>query len=233
MSRCESPTDRLARAVRPLPLQGSSSPMRSSVCDDTCGVGSSPPAVADCFDSRPNPHSAGKMPAVTASNGPSQISLDDLYVMTAQMYSHRNEDRPASATFAHFVEVCAALTAQTRQKRRESLDFPGALCKALGWYFPLLAKLNVRSVEELIFRKFPGVCPYCRSAPHDEMKCKLVKGTDETVDHAALREKYHENTTQRPVTLDQWREMFATIYPRQLSDVTSGRKCRRAIRGAR
>lgn len=160
---------------------------------------------------------------MTPGSGPSQISLDDLYVMTAQMYSHRNEDRPASATFAHFVEVCAALTTQARQKRREPLDFPGALCKALGWYFPLLAKLNVRSVEELVFRKFPGVCPYCRTAPHDEMKCKLVKGTDDTVDHAALREKYRENNARRPVTLDDWREMFATIYPRQLSDVTSGR----------
>jgi len=160
---------------------------------------------------------------MTAGNGTSQISLDDLYVMTAQMYSHRNEDRPASATFAHFVEVCAALTTQTRQKRREALDFPGALCKALGWYFPLMAKLNVRSIEELVFRKYPGVCPYCRSAPHNEMQCKLVKGTEETVNHAALREKYRENTDRRPVTLDQWREMFAAIYPRQLTDVSSGR----------
>lgn len=143
--------------------------------------------------------------------------------MTAQMYSHRNEDRPASATLAHFVEVCAALTSLSRQKRRDTLDFPGALCKALGWYFPLLAKLNVRSVEELVFRKYPAVCPYCRSAPHNEMQCKLVKGTDDTVDHAALREKYVENTHLRPSSLDDWREMFATIYPRQISDATSGR----------
>jgi NTP pyrophosphatase (non-canonical NTP hydrolase) len=154
---------------------------------------------------------------------PSQISLDDLYVMTAQMYSHRNEDRPAAATFSHFVEVCAALTMQARQKRRESLDFPGALCKALGWYFPLLAKLNVRSVEELVFRKYPGVCPYCRSAPHNEVACKLVKGTADTVNHDALRLAYEENDNQRPVTLDGWREMFDAIYPRQLSDVSSGR----------
>lgn len=167
--------------------------------------------------------SGGTIITVTSGSAPSQISLDDLYIMTAQMYSDRNEDRPASATFAHFVEVCAVLTTQTRQKRRESLDFPGALCKALAWYFPLLAKLNVRSVEELVFRKFPGVCPYCRVAPHNELHCKLVKGTEDTVDHAALREKYRENTGQRPVTLDQWRDMFASIYPRQVADITSGR----------
>lgn len=153
----------------------------------------------------------------------SQISLDDLYVMTAQMYSQKNADRPVSATFAHFVEVCAGLTTQARQKRREALDFPGALCKALAWYFPLMAKLDVVSVEDLVFRKYPRVCPYCRSAPHREASCKLVKGTDSTVDHAALREKHRENASRKPITLDDWREMFNEIYPRSLSDVTSGR----------
>jgi NTP pyrophosphatase (non-canonical NTP hydrolase) len=161
--------------------------------------------------------------SVNSGSGSSHISLDDLYVMTAHMYSHRNEERAVSATFAHFVEVCAALTTQARQKRRESLDFPGTLCKALGWFFPLMAKLNVRSVEELIYRKYPGVCPYCRAAPHNEAECKLVKGTEATVDHAALRQKYRENASDRPVTLDDWREMFARIYPRQVADAHSGR----------
>ena len=151
--------------------------------------------------------------------------------MTAQMYSHRNEDRPASATFAHFVEVCGVLTTQTRQKRRESLDFPGALCKALGLGLSLLAKLNVRSVEELVFRKFPGVCPYCRG-PHNEVQCKLVKGTDDTVDHAALREKYRENAEQRPVTLDQWRECLYYLSSPALRH-HFGQKCDRTVRRVR
>jgi NTP pyrophosphatase (non-canonical NTP hydrolase) len=121
------------------------------------------------------------------------------------------------------VEVCAALTTHARQKKRDTLDFPGALCKALGWYFPLLAKLNVRSVEELVFRKYPGVCPYCRKSPHVETECKIVKGTEDTVDHATLREKYRENSNQRPVTLDDWQQMFAEIYPRRSGDAVTGR----------
>jgi NTP pyrophosphatase (non-canonical NTP hydrolase) len=160
---------------------------------------------------------------MSSQNGHARVSLDDLYIMTAHMYSHRNNERPVTATLAHFVEVCAALTAMARHKRRDALDIPGALCKALGWLFPLLAKLEVVSIEELIFRKYPYVCPYCRQAPHAETECKLVKGTEATVNHSALRQAYRDNANLRPVTIDEWQTMFARIYPRQLTDVSSGR----------
>ena len=93
------------------------------------------------------------------------MRLDDLYRMTAYIYSDRNSTRPAEATFAHFVEVCGMLTVHERGKRKEGYDLTDALCKALGWYFPLLAKMRIESAEELIFRKYPRVCPYCRRAP--------------------------------------------------------------------
>ena len=98
----------------------------------------------------------------------SKFRLDDLYKMTAHIYSEQNAHRPASATFSHFVEVCGLLTVHVRKKKRESTTIEDALCKALGWYFPLLAKFKVASVEELIFRKFPYACPYCRECPHSD-----------------------------------------------------------------
>jgi hypothetical protein len=39
------------------------------------------------------------------------------------------------------------LTIADRKKKREAVDFADALCKALGWYFPLLAKMQVKSAE--------------------------------------------------------------------------------------
>jgi hypothetical protein len=39
----------------------------------------------------------------------SQLRLDDLYKMIAHIYMEQNAHRPASATFAHFVEVCGML----------------------------------------------------------------------------------------------------------------------------
>jgi hypothetical protein len=64
-----------------------------------------------------------------------KLSLDDLYMMVAHIYSDKNVSRTATATFAHFVEVCGMLTIHDRRKKREGIDVTDALCKALGWYF--------------------------------------------------------------------------------------------------
>lgn len=145
-------------------------------------------------------------------------SLDDLYRMTAYIYSEQNAIRPVAATFSHFVEVCGMLTIHDRRKKKEGVDFIDALCKALGWYFPLMAKLRVRSVEELIFRKYPYACPYCRKTPHEDKICKTVRGTEQTVDHAAIRRLYDRHASRKPRNLDEWQHMFQEIYPRSTED---------------
>jgi NTP pyrophosphatase (non-canonical NTP hydrolase) len=149
-----------------------------------------------------------------------KFSLDDLYFMVAHIYSEQNAQRSVTSTFSHFVEVCGMLTAHSRRKRREELSFETALCKALGWFFPLLAKCRVKSIEELVFRKFPYACPYCREAPHRDLICKSVKGTAATVDHAALRSLRNANSQRRPRGLIEWQDMFAAIYPRSTEDTT-------------
>lgn len=155
---------------------------------------------------------------IDASSGRG-LSLDALYKMTAYIYGDRNSTRTKEATFAHFVEVCGMLTLIDRQKRRDNFDMVDALCKALGWYFPLLAKLRVNSVEELVFRKFPAVCPYCRKSPHDEAICKQVRGTDGTVNHAEVSSFFKNNWNLRPAALNDWQKMFSDIYPRRVGDV--------------
>jgi hypothetical protein len=45
-------------------------------------------------------------------------SLDDLYHMTARIFSEQNADRPLTTTFAHFVEVSGMLSIHDRKKRR-------------------------------------------------------------------------------------------------------------------
>ncbi len=147
-----------------------------------------------------------------------RFRLDDLYKMVAYIYREQNAQRSPSSTFAHFVEVCGMLTIHDRRKKREGLSVIDALCKALGWYFPLLAKLGVRSVEDLIFRKYPYACPYCRLEIHRDEQCKVVRGTNRTVDHKALRETIQRNKNRRPATLNGWQEMFGVIYPRSADD---------------
>jgi NTP pyrophosphatase (non-canonical NTP hydrolase) len=148
----------------------------------------------------------------------SDLSLDGLYKMVAYIYKEQNALRSPAATFSHFVEVCGMLTIHDRRKKREGASVIDALCKALGWYFPLLAKFRIRSVEELVFRKFPYACPYCRLVPHQDAPCKLVKGTKSTVDHGTLRRLPSENQAKKPHSLNGWQQMFADIYPRNTSD---------------
>lgn len=109
------------------------------------------------------------------------------------------------------------LTQLDRKKKRVKVDVASAICKALGWYFPLLAKMGVGSVEELLFLKYPDACPYCRQKPHNDGQCKLVKGADKTVSHAEVLELVEHNRSRMPSSLDEWRMMFAAIYPRSLN----------------
>jgi NTP pyrophosphatase (non-canonical NTP hydrolase) len=161
--------------------------------------------------------------SIPALPRPQKISmtLDELYKMIAYVYSEQNAQRSNSATFAHFVEVCGMLTIHDRKKKREGVTVTDALCKALGWYFPLLAKFRVRSVEDLVFRKYPYVCPYCRRAPHEDSDCKAVRGTSSTVNHDALRAAYIRNSPLRPKSLNEWQTMFQKIYPRGPEDKRS------------
>ncbi|HMT08642.1 MAG TPA: CHAT domain-containing protein [Pyrinomonadaceae bacterium] len=147
-----------------------------------------------------------------------RIPLDDLYRMVAAIYSEQNALRSTAATYAHFVEICGMLTIHDRNKKKEGVSVEDALCKALGWYFPLLAKMRVKSVEDLVFRKYPYVCPYCRKAPHDDYNCKLVRGTESTVNHEAVRDFYNRNREMRPKSLNGWQTMFQKIYPRSAED---------------
>jgi NTP pyrophosphatase (non-canonical NTP hydrolase) len=146
------------------------------------------------------------------------VRLDDMYKMVAHIYAEQNLPRSIFTTFSHFVEVCGMLTIHDRKKKKEGVTVTDALCKALGWYFPLMAKLRVRSVEELVFRKFPYACPYCRLAPHRDSDCKVVRGTAPTVDHSALQTLYYRNHNKRPNSLNGWQSMFQEIYPRSVED---------------
>ena len=144
--------------------------------------------------------------------------LDDLYKMVSYIYSDQNLIRSEIVTFSHFVEVCGMLTIHDRNKKRENITVTDALCKARGWYFPLLAKMKIKSVEELVYRKFPFVCPYCRKVPHDDAICKQVRGTEQTVNHNDLRKLHNSNQQKKPIGLDDWQNMFQEIYPRTTDD---------------
>src|SRR5689334_15931379 len=117
------------------------------------------------------------------------IRLDDLYRMTAHIYGEQNARRTTESTFCHFAEVCGRLTGLDRNKRRGEINIIDALCESLGWFFSLVAQFRVASIEQVIYRKYPGACPYCRKRPHNDAVCKSALGlTLQVLDHRRLRD---------------------------------------------
>lgn len=140
------------------------------------------------------------------------FELDDVYKMVAYIYHEKNEKRDREATFCHLIEASGILAAQCSKEKPDLNEVTSSLCRVLGWFFPLLARARVRSAEELIFRKFPRVCPYCRKSPHDPGSCKL--NPREEIDYEELRELFNSNWGTKPRGLDAWQAMFQSIYPR-------------------
>jgi hypothetical protein len=146
------------------------------------------------------------------------LSLNELFSMTAHIYRDQNSARSREATFAHFVEACGMLTIADRKKKPQKVDITDALCKTLGWYFPLLAKMGVENVEALVFRKFPNVCPYCLQSPHEDIKCKLHRGESAMLNHKEITRISDREWANRPTDLDGWQDMFNRIYPRSADE---------------
>jgi NTP pyrophosphatase (non-canonical NTP hydrolase) len=142
------------------------------------------------------------------------LRLDDLYRMTAHIYGNQNEERSVSSTFSRLVEACAMNIPKRAPRSGADWAPESALCRAIGWYFVLIAKFRVASVEDLVFRKFPYVCPYCLSCPHKSGTCSPARGLDGEL----LRERYLSNKGRMPAHLGAWQEMFSEIYPRTNAD---------------
>jgi NTP pyrophosphatase (non-canonical NTP hydrolase) len=147
------------------------------------------------------------------------LSLDDVYKMVSYVFHEKNERRSLEATYAHLVEVCGLLVVHQQHKTDSNRKKIDSVCKVLAWYFPMLAKARVRSAEDLIFRKFPRVCPYCRQAPHMQHNCKAANLNMVIIDYHELRKVYGEKSETRPRGLRQWQQMFQDIYPRTRSDI--------------
>jgi NTP pyrophosphatase (non-canonical NTP hydrolase) len=115
----------------------------------------------------------------------------------------------------HLVEVLTGLSLFGTHKMKPEFSMENYVPKALAWWLSLCGAVGVRSVEELLWMKFPGVCSYCRLKEHREGPCKKAKDANRNPDWVILREMgtpaWKAGTA--PKTLSDWQTMFNTIYP--------------------
>jgi pyrimidine deaminase RibD-like protein/NTP pyrophosphatase (non-canonical NTP hydrolase) len=137
--------------------------------------------------------------------------LDDWYLVINRIYWDRNAERDASVIFLHLVELVGGLSGAISNKLKPGVNITQHLAKSIGWWLALSGRLGVRSVQELLWDKYPGICPYCQLPEHSDPKCRIVKKKDPGPDWRELEMK--GRTVTQPKSIAQWQRMFGTIYP--------------------
>lgn len=145
-------------------------------------------------------------------------SLDDWYRISNRIFWNQNFQRESSAIFAHLVEVIGGLSALASNKRKAGNDPEAYIVKAIAWWLALCGKLGIRSVEDMLWDKFPAVCPYCQEGQHNNDVCterKLAAGGPLWDQLATLGQR---GVAYRPKRLKEWQLMFSKIYPAQQTE---------------
>jgi pyrimidine deaminase RibD-like protein/NTP pyrophosphatase (non-canonical NTP hydrolase) len=140
-------------------------------------------------------------------------SLDEWYRILDGIYGDKNANRTAASIFTHLIEVVGGLS-QIVSEKQEARPKPETFVpKALAWWMALCRKVYVKSVADMIWTKFPFVCPYCLRCPHDADVCNEKRNISPVPDWNALKQFVTDNRNRRPNSIGGWQRMFAAIYP--------------------
>lgn len=140
-------------------------------------------------------------------------SLDDWYFIVNSIYLDRNQQRSPTWLFSHLVEMIGGLSLLVTNKNKPGISLERFLAKCFAWWFALCNSARLRSVESLVWNKYPGVCSYCHFAPHQNRPCAIAKSKDRNPDWPELSRLADVNRSRRPRTLKDWKQMFYRIYP--------------------
>lgn len=88
--------------------------------------------------------------------------IDEWHKAINYIYADRNFYRDPASIFAHLVEVIGGLSQLASAKKKPGPPAESFLPKAVAWWFALCGKLGITSPADLLWLKFPGVCPYCQ-----------------------------------------------------------------------
>lgn len=139
--------------------------------------------------------------------------LDDWYKTINKIYLDQNYYRHPESVFSHLVEIVGGLSLLASDRQKPGVDPREHIAKALGWWMALCGKMRIRSVEDLIWSKYPFLCPYCLQIPHNDEVCTNYKTKNSHPDWETLGNLGSERRPKKPRTLGEWSEMFNSIYP--------------------
>jgi pyrimidine deaminase RibD-like protein len=143
-------------------------------------------------------------------------SLDDWYSAINYIYWDRNFNRDSMAIFTHLVEVTGGLSLLASSKKKPGIIAEEFVPKCIAWWLALCGKAGVKSVEDMLWAKFPEACTYCHQNPHDPDECAERKAENRGPSWETLANLGLKKT--RPRGLGGWQRMFSAIYPAQQTE---------------
>jgi len=136
-------------------------------------------------------------------------ALNDWALMLHQLYGPtQNYSKTPYEVHAHLTEVCG-IFAKHLFKKRDIEAAQAFLPKIFAWAVALLRTMRPdhTDLEDIILRKFPGVCPYCGECP-----CRCWDKEKPTLDAEALRQSYFRNAPALKRSVNDFQLMFRRIY---------------------
>ena len=127
--------------------------------------------------------------------------------------TNRNYFKDSFYIFTHLAEVIGGLSLLPSGKKKEGVNPENYVAKSIAWWLALCGKVGIKSVEEMLWKKFPNVCPYCQKHQHDPAECRERKQAYPGVHWDQLNDIGKREP--RPKTLSDWQLMFSKIYPAQ------------------
>ncbi len=115
---------------------------------------------------------------------------------------HYSAEKMFARLHRHITHILKAVRKHEWEKREEAYEnIMYHLCMAFSWSLAMLNRYHINLSDDM-WRRFPGVCPYCLEAP-----CACKQRPTE-------RQKLVGKTRgKQPVSLRDWQEMFARVYP--------------------
>jgi NTP pyrophosphatase (non-canonical NTP hydrolase) len=134
--------------------------------------------------------------------------LNDWMKLVSEIYGERNHRMHLGPKelLLHVIEEAGEVARDFRKEDHDRLkeDLPDVFI----WLCAFASEYFITDLEEVVWYKFPGICPYC----HQRESCScLGRGLEYRRDHDILKAARRNLEYQR-YSLDRWQEHFERIY---------------------
>ena len=132
-------------------------------------------------------------------------TLNEWQDMFADIYGARNLDIEVSEMWLKIVAESSKIARLIRKENHK--DLREAIPDFFAWFFAFADRYNVY-LEDVIWEKFPGVCPYCEKQEY----CSCLANKHSVYDKKNLNIIRKKNEKNKPKTLTEWIGMLTLIY---------------------